>query len=40
MEKHITYKEEDLKATLRFMESSLKDIQFWLNLNNFSRNPT
>jgi len=32
MEKHITYKEEELKATLRFMESSLKDIQFWLNL--------
>lgn len=32
MEKHITYKEEELKATLRFIESSLKDIQFWLKL--------
>lgn len=32
MEKYVTYKEEELKRALICINSSLKDIQFWLNL--------
>jgi len=32
MKKHITYDEEELKATLNFMGSSVNDIKFWIQL--------
>ncbi len=32
MEKQISYKEKDLKSTLKFMSSSLETIEFYLRL--------